>query len=166
LGRGKFAPLKSSQTKHEEEHLTDDCRNRLIRAVALGAIILFVAAVIAAVARSDDKHQDSAAQVTVIYVGADDCAPCRIWRRDRLPTFTGSPEFKRLIYREVTSPKLFDLLNDEHWPDDLRRYRDTLDKTAGVPLWFIVADDKMALTARGLREWSDLAVPKIRSMLH
>jgi hypothetical protein len=111
-------------------------------------------------------QEDSWAQVAVIYVGAEDCAPCRIWRRDRFPTFAGSPEFKRLSYREVTSPRLFDLLNDEHWPDDLRRYREILDRTSGVPLWFIVADDKVVLTVRGLREWSELAIPKIRSMLH
>jgi hypothetical protein len=134
--------------------------------MALGAAILVVAALIAAATRSDDKRQDGPAKVTVIYVGAEDCAPCRIWRRDRLPTFVGSPEFKRLTYREVTSPKLFDLLNDEHWPDELRQYRESLDKTAGVPLWFIVADDKVTLTVRGLREWGELAMPKIRSMLH
>lgn len=146
--------------------MTVHARNRLVRAVVLGAVVLFVAAVVAAGARSDARRQDGPAQVTVIYVGAEDCAPCRIWRRDRLPTFAGTPEFKRLTYREVTSPRLFDLLNDEHWPDDLRRYRDALNKSAGVPLWFVVADDKTALTARGLREWGELAMPMIRSMLH
>jgi hypothetical protein len=127
---------------------------------------LLVAAVIAAAGRSDTEHQASPAEVTVIYVGADDCAPCRIWRRDRLPTFAGSREFKRLTYREVNSPKLFDLLKDEHWPADLRQYRDALDRSAGVPLWFVVADGQTTLTARGLREWGELAMPKIRSMLH
>jgi hypothetical protein len=137
-----------------------------VAAVVFGAAILFVAAVIAAAARSNVKDQGSRPQVTVIYVGADDCAPCRIWRRERLPAFSNSAEFKRLTYREVTSPKLFDLLNDEHWPEDLREYRGSLDKSAGVPLWFIVADEKVTLTARGLREWGELAMPKLRSMLH
>jgi hypothetical protein len=146
--------------------LTDHARYRLARTAVLGAAVLLVAAVIAAAGRSDTEHQANPAEVTVIYVGADDCAPCRIWRRDRLPAFAGSPVFKRLTYREVTSPKLFDLLKDEHWPDDLRQYRDSLDKSAGVPLWFIVADDKMMLTARGLREWGEVAMPKLRSMLH
>lgn len=44
---------------------------------------------------------------------------------------------------------------------DLRRYRKTLDQTAGVPLWSIVANDEVVLTARGLREWDDLALPII-----
>jgi hypothetical protein len=146
--------------------LTDHSRNRLVAAVVFGAATLFVAAVIAAAARFDIKPQGDSSQITVIYVGADDCAPCRIWRRERLPAFAGSREFKRLTYREVTSPKLFDLLNDEHWPEDLREYRNSLDKSAGVPLWFILADDKVTLTARGLREWGELAMPKLKSMLH
>ncbi|MGE0737492.1 MAG: hypothetical protein AB7P50_22365 [Alphaproteobacteria bacterium] len=136
-----------------------------MKAVMLGATILFAAAVIAFAARSDIKRQSKLAQVTVIYVGADDCAPCRIWRRDGLPAFSASSEFKRLTYREVTAPRLFELLDDKHWPNDLRGYRATLDKTGGVPLWFVVANDKTVLTARGLREWSEVAMPKIRSML-
>jgi hypothetical protein len=139
-------------------------RAYLARTLVLGGSIALAAAVLAVTARSGAKHD--ATSITVVYVGAEDCAPCRVWRRDRLPAFLESPEFKRLAYREVTSPKLFDLLNDEHWPDDLRQYRDSLDKSAGVPLWFIIADDELALTVRGLREWGKLAMPKIRSMLH
>lgn len=146
--------------------MPDHAKYRLARAFGLGATAVLVAAVLAAGARYDPKHENTPANVTLIYVGADDCAPCRIWRRDRWPQFSASSDFKRLAYREVTSTKLFELLDDDHWPQDLRRYREYLDKSAGVPLWFIVADDKLALTARGLREWGELAVPKIRSLVH
>ena len=139
---------------------------RPARALALGAGVVFVAAVLAASARYEAEHEQTPANVTVIYVGANDCAPCRSWRRDRWPKFSASPEFSRLTYREVTASRLFDLLKDENWPEDLRRYRDALDRSAGVPLWFIVADDKPALMVRGLREWSELAVPKIKSLIH
>jgi hypothetical protein len=103
--------------------------------------------------------------VMVVYVGAEDCAPCRVWRRNRFPAFVKSPEYHQVAYREVVSPTVLDLLSDEHWPDDLRRFRASLDQSAGVPLWFIVADGAVRLTARGLREWDSLAVPKIRSFL-
>jgi hypothetical protein len=163
----KLAPFEILPiSKNGGVPLSEYARDRLVRAFALVIAIPIAAAVISAIARWDDKRQESAARVTVIYVGADDCAPCRIWRRDRLPAFAGMSTFKRLTYREVSSPKLRDLLEDEHWPDDLRRYRDSLDKAAGVPMWFIVTDDKLELTARGLREWGELAMPKIMSMLH
>jgi hypothetical protein len=144
--------------------LADPFKSRITRLVALGAIV--AAAAVAAIARPDAKREQASPSVTVIYVGAEDCAPCRIWRRDRFPAFLKSAEFRRLAYREVTSTTLFDLLSDNHWPDDLRQYRDSLGMAAGVPLWFVVADDKIALTARGLREWGEMAVPKIRSLLH
>lgn len=145
--------------------MADYVEPRLIRAAALAAIVVAAAAALALVARSDASQNERPANVTVIYVGADDCAPCRIWRRDRWPAFSGSSEFKRLAYREVTSAKLFDLLNDEYWPEDLRRFRSSLDKSAAAPLWFIVADGEVALTARGLREWGELAIPKIRFLV-
>ena len=105
------------------------------------------------------------ANITVIYVGADDCAPCRAWRRDHWPKFRASPEFTRLNYREVTSPKLFDLLQDNYWPEDLRGHRNALDRTAGVPLWFVVRNDEVALQARGLRQWEEVALPRIRLLV-
>jgi hypothetical protein len=140
-----------------------------IAALGLGTAAIALA-ILAVGARINSGHNgpgraETAANVLVIYVGATDCAPCRSWRRDRWPQFAASSDFKRLAYREVTSPKLFDLLNDDYWPEDLRRYRKTLDQTAGVPLWFIVTDGEVALTARGLREWDDLALPIITSLV-
>jgi hypothetical protein len=140
-----------------------------IAAFSLGATAL-AAAILAVSARIDfGRHEpgriEAAANVLVMYLGATDCAPCRTWQRDHWPQFAASSDFKRLAYREVTSPKLFDLLNDDYWPEDLRRYRKTLEANEGVPLWFIVTDGEVALTARGLREWDELALPIIKSLV-
>lgn len=141
-------------------------RGIVVAGLSLAAIVAASAAsLFFAQPRSDAGRDARPASVTLIYVGAEDCAPCRVWRRDGWPQFTASSEFRRLAYREVVAPKLFQLLNDEHWPDDLRRYRDRLDRSSAVPLWFVVADDELALTARGLREWGERALPAIRSLL-
>lgn len=103
--------------------------------------------------------------VTLIYVGASDCRPCRLWSHDHLPRFAASREFARLTYREVLAPKLFTLMNDDNWPQDLRDYRNKLDRRAAVPLWFLVVEDQVALVAAGLRQWEDRVVPKVRSLL-
>ena len=116
-------------------------------------------------ARIDSAPIDASPAVTVIYVGADDCAPCRNWRREHWPAFRASAMFARVTYREVTSPRLFDLLNDDHWPHDLRAHRNALDRSSGVPIWLIVANDGRALTARGLSQWEAVAVPAIRSLV-
>jgi len=139
-------------------------RRRLAGIIA--SFVVAAVAIAAASARYDALRDTSPANVTVIYIGADDCAPCRVWQRERRPQFVASTDFQRISFREVRSAKLFELLNDEYWPQDLRHYRNTLDGSAGAPLWFIVANDNITLTARGLSEWNQLALPKIRSLLH
>jgi len=133
-----------------------------IAAVALAATGALAA--LSSSARIEPSPIDGSSAVTVVYVGADDCAPCRNWRREHWPKFQASSIFARLTYREVTSPRLFDLLKDDYWPYDLRAHRAALDKTSGVPLWLIVASDGTALTARGLSEWERVAIPAIRSL--
>jgi hypothetical protein len=103
--------------------------------------------------------------VAVIYVGARDCPPCRLWSRDYLPRFAASDEFSRLTFREVLAPKLFTLMDDAYWPQDLRQFRERLDGRSAVPLWFVVVEDQVALTGAGLRQWEDRVVPKVNSLL-
>jgi hypothetical protein len=124
-----------------------------------------LAAGLAASSRSDAPDPTVPANVTVVYVGADDCAPCRIWRRDHRDRFAASPEFARLTYREVTTATLFDLLDEKHWPEGLERYRASFGRAAGVPLWLVIKDDSVVLSARGLRQWEDAALPAIRSLV-
>lgn len=113
----------------------------------------------------DPSRVEESPNITVIYIGADDCAPCRSWRRQHWAKFQASEEFPRITYREVTAPRLFDLLKDDYWPEDLRHRRDALGRTAGVPLWLIMANDRVALTARGVRQWEDAALPAIKSLV-
>ena len=94
--------------------------------------------------------------VTLIYVGADNCAPCDKWQRDQGDAFRRSAEFRQLTYREV----------DDNWPEDIRSYRQTLGPGAGVPLWLVIADDRLVMQGFGARQWQDAVLPKIRSLLH
>jgi len=103
--------------------------------------------------------------VTVLYVGADDCAPCRAWQNSEGAAFRASPEFHRLTYREVKSPTLLDVLKDENWPDDLRRYRDRIDRAAGVPMWLVIADREIVSRGYGPTQWREAILPKVRSLL-
>ena len=141
--------------------------SRIARRSCRRAAVL-VAAALAAGMLSSSARIDPARlneSVTVVYIGADDCAPCRAWRRDQWPKFQMSEEFSRLTYREVTSPRLFDLMKDEYWPHDLRDQRDALGRTAGVPLWLVMANERVMLNARGLHQWEQVALPAIRSLV-
>lgn len=103
--------------------------------------------------------------ITLLYVGADDCAPCRAWQRGDGAAFRSSPEFTRVTYREIKAKALFDVLRDEHWPDDLKSYRDRLERRAGVPLWLIVLDGQIVEQEFGASQWRQAVLPKLRSLL-
>jgi len=103
--------------------------------------------------------------VTLVYVGAEDCAPCRSWQSVDGAKFRTSPEFAPIIYREVKSPTVRDVLNDDYWPDDLRGHRDRLGRGAGVPLWLVIADDEIIERAFGASQWHSTVLPKIKSLL-
>ena len=101
----------------------------------------------------------------LLYVGADDCAPCRAWREGEGAAFFASAEFARLSYREVKSPHLLDVLNDENWPDELRIHRSRLRRSDGVPLWLVIADHEIVEQRFGATEWGASILPKIKSLL-
>ena len=103
--------------------------------------------------------------IVLVYVGAEDCAPCRTWQGGARAAFRSSPEFAHVTYREVKSPSLLDVLNDEYWPNDLRSYRDRLRRGAGVPLWLIISDQEIIEHGFGASQWDGTVLPKLRSLL-
>lgn len=105
-------------------------------------------------------------QILLLYVGAEDCPPCKAWQAGDGARFRDSPEFRRVSYRQVLSPSLFDVLKDENWPDDLVRYRPTIDHRSGVPLWLIVADGDVVMQSFGVTQWRDAVLPRIKSLVH
>jgi len=123
------------------------------------------AAVVAILFGRRSARAHDAGDVTLVYVGAEDCPPCRTWQRGDGAAFRASPEFTRLTYREIESPTLFDVLKDEHWPADLRRYRDQLPRGAGVPLWLVVAGDKVVVQDFGESRWRANVLPTVKSLL-
>lgn len=111
-------------------------------------------------ARSAKPHD-----VMLLYVGADDCAPCRAWRNGDGAAFLASGEHAGLIYREVRSPHLQDILSDENWPEELRPYRSRIRRSDGVPLWLVVADKEVVEQEFGTTAWQTRVLPKVRSYL-
>jgi hypothetical protein len=124
-----------------------------------------VAAAVAATALWEGIPVQPRHDVLLLYVGADDCPPCRTWQRGAGATFRSSPEFTRLTYREIKSPTLLDVMKDDYWPADLRGYRDHLDRSAGVPLWMVISDHDIVERAFGPSQWTSVLLPKLKSLL-
>jgi len=103
-----------------------------------------------------------AANLLLIYVGAEDCAPCRAWQRGDGAAFQSSADFAHLAYREIKSPLLRDVLKDANWPEDIRSYRTHLRQSDGVPLWLIVSNQNVVARDFGATAWRSKILPKIK----
>ena len=136
--------------------------------IRVGATVVMLAAVILTLALGWNwfsSRPSGASGLVLLYVGAEDCAPCRSWQSVEAATFRSSPEFARIVYREVKAPTLRDVLKDEYWPDELRAYRNLLGRGAGVPLWLVIADEKIIQQSFGASQWRNSVLPKIRSLV-
>lgn len=133
--------------------------------LALAAVVAAATVASEPVQAPQGPRTQEPADVTVLYVGADDCPPCRGWQNAEGAAFRASPEFSRLTYREVKSPTLYDVLNDENWPDDLRRYRDRIERGSGVPMWMVIARGDIVGRGFGPTQWRDTIWPKVKSLV-
>jgi hypothetical protein len=130
----------------------------------LGATMM--AAVVTITAWAAHPRRDNyQADVTLLYVGAEDCAPCRAWRQKDGADFFASDEFSRITYREVRSSRLEDVLNDENWPQDIRDYRSSIRRNDGVPLWLIISNRAVVEHQFGTTAWHECVLPSLRSYL-
>jgi len=138
----------------------------LLRASATARHVM-VAAVLSMIGVTlawDTLNPARSAPVTVLYVGAADCAPCHAWQRGDGRLFLASAESTHVIFREVKSPTLRDVLNDSYWPDDLRIYRDQLGRGAGVPLWMVIGDGQVLERGFGASQWRSVILPRIKAL--
>jgi hypothetical protein len=142
-------------------------RSASFRRTRLGAVAAIAVTAIALTVWTGRATQPvREADVLLLYVGAEDCAPCRVWQNGDGAAFLASADFPRISYREVKSPHLHDMLKDEHWPEDLRGYRSGLRRSDGVPLWLVVADNTIVEQRFGAEAWRANVLPKIKSLLH
>jgi hypothetical protein len=135
------------------------------RTLLVGATAALLVAVLLVSIRSGPRGPAAGAHVTVVYVGAEDCAPCRAWQLAEGKQFLGSAEFARLNYREVKSPTVREALEDRYWPEDLRAHRDRLGRGAGVPLWLVISGDEVIERGFGAGQWRAAVLPRIKSLL-
>jgi hypothetical protein len=130
-----------------------------------GIAVAIAFAAIAVTMWASGHATQPARDVMLLYVGAEDCAPCRAWQNGDGAAFLASADFPRISYREVKSPHLHDVLKDDHWPDDLRGYRNGLRRSDGVPLWLVVSGDKIVEQRFGAEAWRASVLPRIKSLL-
>jgi hypothetical protein len=165
--KGAFVCTEVLVLGHEASPMPKLASSWIAIAAASAAAAILARAVVGGLMQEAGTARPSTAPhvLTLVYVGADDCAPCRTWQQGAGADFRSSAEFARLSYREVKSPTLLGALKDEYWPDDLRLYRGHLGRGAGVPLWLVIADDHLVEQGSGTSQWYATVLPKLKSLL-
>jgi hypothetical protein len=106
-----------------------------------------------------------AARIQLIYVGADNCGPCKNWELFSEPAWRKSPEAKQVELRKVKVPFFINTASDSAWPEDLRWVRDRTNARSGTPRFIVVVDDRVVGTAFGTNGWSQRTVPLLARLV-
>jgi hypothetical protein len=116
---------------------------------------------LSAYAARDRSPAGAGATVLLLYVGAEDCAPCRTWRREAKPLFLAGLDPDQLEYREVIAPRISQAFDESMWPADLQSHRASAKLVGGVPLWLLIRDGRVIEKAGGLSLWRTHVLPRL-----
>ena len=106
----------------------------------------------------------AASNLTVIYVGGWDCPPCTQWKNTQKARWLASPEFAKVAWVEVESPKLREAYQQRYWPADLRPVLAQLPRKSGTPRFLIVQDGKVVSNEFGTGQWA-ATVAELKKLL-
>jgi hypothetical protein len=96
----------------------------------------------------------AASGVEVIYVGGLDCPYCTMWKDKYKAEWLASPEYKKVTYIEVDSPKLREAYQDRFWPGDLKEILTQVPRKTGTPRFLIVKDGRVVFNDLGVDRWN------------
>lgn len=89
----------------------------------------------------------------VIYVGGWDCEPCTRWKNTYKARWLASPEYRKVNWVEVESPKLKEAYQPRFWPGELRPILDQLPLKNGTPRFLIVRNGQVIDNQFGGNNW-------------
>jgi hypothetical protein len=98
----------------------------------------------------------------LLYVGAEDCAPCRAWREAQWDRVRRAHRAAPLRFLELRAERAADVLDDALWPSALRPHRAAIPPQAGLPLWMLAREDRVVLLVWGARRWDAELAPALR----
>ncbi len=110
----------------------------------------FVFAVLAA---SAVATAHATANLQVIYIGGQDCPPCRRWTASYKDRWLASPEYRQVAWVEVEPPHLKEAYQERHWPEALRGVLAQVPRKSGTPRFLIVTDGRIVSNEVGVSKW-------------
>lgn len=116
--------------------------------------LLFASLVILPLSSGLSSAVHAASDIQVIYIGGQDCSPCRRWRDNAHPRWLASSEFQKVSYFEIEPINLRDAYDERNWPRALRPVLQQVPRKSGTPRFLIVQDGKIVSNQLGLSAWT------------
>lgn len=107
---------------------------------------------------------EAAADVQVIYVGGEDCPPCHRWAKAYKAKWLASPEFGRVTWIEIDTPRFREAYQARFWPGDLKAILEQIPRKSGAPRFLIVQDGRIVSNQFGSSKW-ETTLADLKSLL-
>ena len=89
----------------------------------------------------------------VIYIGGQDCSPCRRWITTYKAGWVASSEYRQVTWVEVDPPHLKEAYQERHWPEALRPVLAQVPRKSGTPRFLIVEEGRIVSNEAGVSRW-------------
>lgn len=120
--------------------------------------------VFASLAASVATNARATGTLQVIYIGGQDCPPCRRWITTYRDRWLASSEFRQIAWVEVEPPHLKEAYQERHWPEALRPVLAQVPRKSGTPRFLIVTEGRIVSNEFGISKWRN-TMAKLRKLL-
>ena len=108
----------------------------------------------------------AADEITVVYLGTDDCPYCRHWearaRGELMAEMRSSPDWKAVRYVEVRGETLRQPIVERHYPEELKWLGRQLGPSRGVPRFILVVNGEVKWSVFGTNGYENTFLPALR----
>ena len=117
--------------------------------------LLFLMMVAAAPAMAADD-------ISVVYLGTDDCPYCRHWEARPKVELLAWIEGRGVRYYEVKGETLRQPIIERHFPEELKWLARRIGPTRGVPRFILLVNGEIARSVYGTNEYERVFLPALR----
>ena len=109
------------------------------------------------------RDAEAAGGISVVYISAEDCAPCRQFEAADFPQWQSSPLSQRVRFLRAHAPKTTQAFQTKYWPSEARSFAGAV-KVPVVPSFILANNGSVMLVGSGLIGWRNQVLPEIRRL--
>jgi hypothetical protein len=103
-----------------------------------------------------------AASRSIVYIGADDCKPCRQWEASYQRGFAARCAARGVRFRAVHVATLRNIRDVRYWPRDLRPLLGQFRDRSGTPHFLAVRNGRVIVNVHGLAQYRREIAPLLQ----